>query len=139
MNKKNLKWIKYLILVAVLLAVLGLGIYSGTDVLTQKTETFRFVFVTDIHLQPDERSVDRFNQAVVYINNMKPKPRFVITGGDLIENSFARDFESADKLYNLYQSTCKKFDMPVYDVIGNNDVLIKGNRPISSRIWKKNV
>lgn len=123
MSKKNPKWIKYPILIAVVLAVLGFGIYSGIDVLTQEKETFRFVFVTDIHLRPDERSVDRFNQAVVYINNMKPKPRFVITGGDLIENSFARDFDSADKLYSLYQKTCKKFDMPVYNVVGNNDVL----------------
>ncbi len=122
MNKKNLIRIKFLFIIAVLSVVLGLGNYSGIAVPPEKAETFRFVFATDIHLKPDKHSVDKFNRAIAYINNMKPKPHFVITGGDLIENSYALDFDSADKLYNLYQNTCKKFDMPVHDVVGNNDL-----------------
>lgn len=128
MNKKKLVRIKSLFIVTVLSVVLGSANYSGIAVQTEKPETFRFIFATDIHLKPDKHSVGIFNQAIAHINNMKPKPHFVITGGDLIENSYILDFDSADKLYNLYQNTRKNFDMPVHDVIGNNDLFLRSKR-----------
>ena len=128
MSRKKQVRIKSLFIVTVLSVVLGLANYSGIALLTEEPETFRFIFATDIHLKPEKHSVDMFNQAIAHINNMKPKPHFVITGGDLIENSYALDFDSTDKLYNLYQNTCKKFDMPVHDIIGNNDLFLRSKK-----------
>lgn len=89
----------------------------------ESEEGFRFLFVTDLHLNPGVNSVSRMNRAVGQINGLKPKPDFVIMGGDLIENMYIRDYESAVKLYDLYEETCARLNIPVYSVLGNNDVV----------------
>jgi 3',5'-cyclic AMP phosphodiesterase CpdA len=63
------------------------------------------------------------NRVVDQINGLKPKPDFVIMGGDLIENMYIKDYESAEGSYDLYDEICAQLDMPVYNVLGNNDVV----------------
>jgi len=46
----------------------------------------------------------------------------VITGGDLVMDVLGVGYERADSLYTLYDSLSKKFDMPVYNTIGNHEV-----------------
>jgi 3',5'-cyclic AMP phosphodiesterase CpdA len=60
---------------------------------------------------------------VEQINNLEPQPDFVILGGDLIENMYIRDYESASGLYDVFQETTARLNMPVYSVLGNNDVV----------------
>ncbi len=79
--------------------------------------------MTDLHLHPGEDSVSRVNRAIDQINDLKPRPDFVILGGDLIENMYVRDQQSAVELYDLYEETIARLTMPVYSVLGNNDVV----------------
>ncbi len=72
---------------------------------------------------PDERALEGFNQAVVSINDLKPQPHFVIMGGDLVENEYTRTLENAEKMFDLYQETTMKLRMPVYNILGNNDII----------------
>ena len=67
---------------------------------------FRFVFMTDIHLEPIEKAVTGFDYAIEHTNFLKPE--FVITGGDLIADALAQSFERSDSLYKLYNQTIKK-------------------------------
>lgn len=83
-------------------------------------DEFSFAFMTDIHVQYADRASEGFLQAINEVN--KRKPDFVITGGDLIMDALGVSYERADSLYTLYDSLSKKFDMPVYNTIGNHEV-----------------
>ena len=85
-------------------------------------ESFRFVFLTDIHLQPERRAVEGFRAAINAVNNLDPKPAFVVTGGDMIMDALNQKFERADSLYDLYSELTTEFDMPVYNCIGNHEI-----------------
>lgn len=74
-------------------------------------------------MHPGEDSVSRMDRAVEQINSLDPQPDFVILGGDLIENMYIKDYESAAGLYDLYEAICDRLNMAVYSVIGNNDVV----------------
>ncbi|MBD3288854.1 metallophosphoesterase [candidate division KSB1 bacterium] len=95
-------------------------ITCGTDIARQ--ESFRFVFMTDIHLQPERGAIEGFRQAIDSVNALNPKPDFVITGGDLIFDAIKQNEKRADSLYNLYFETAKRFQMPVYHTIGNHEI-----------------
>lgn len=81
---------------------------------------FTFVFMTDIHLQPEKNAVEGFTKAIEKVNSLKPD--FVITGGDLVMDALGVNFERADMLYDLYAENMKKFNMPVYNTMGNHEV-----------------
>ncbi len=79
-----------------------------------------FVFMTDIHIQPERNAIEGVKKAIQKINELKPD--FVITGGDLIMDALAVSYERADSLYNLYNETIKLIKAPVYNTIGNHEI-----------------
>jgi 3',5'-cyclic AMP phosphodiesterase CpdA len=81
---------------------------------------FTFVFMTDIHVQPEKNAVEGFRSAIRKVNELKPE--FVVTGGDLIMDALGQTFGRADSLYDLYTSLSKEFDMPVYNTLGNHEI-----------------
>ena len=81
---------------------------------------FSFVFMTDIHLQPEKNAVAGFNKAIDHVNSLDPD--FVITGGDLVMDALGQQFERADMLYSLYMENCKNFNVTVYNTMGNHEV-----------------
>jgi Icc protein len=106
--------IRYLLLFLILSVTLSLN--SCTD----KANAFRFVFMTDIHLQPERKASEGFASAIKKVNALDPD--FVITGGDLIMDALGQSFGRADSLYNLYQTMLPLFKMPVYNTMGNHEV-----------------
>ena len=93
-------------------------IFSQTN--NYNSETFSFVFCTDIHVQHERNAVQGFEQAIDTIN--KFNPAFVITGGDLIMDALGQSYERADSLYDLYKEVSKRFHMPVYNTMGNHEI-----------------
>jgi len=85
-----------------------------------KEEGFSFVFMTDIHLQPERNAPEGFKQAIDTVNELKPD--FVITGGDLIMDALGQSYGRADSLYKLYADVAKNFNMPVYNTMGNHEI-----------------
>jgi 3',5'-cyclic AMP phosphodiesterase CpdA len=83
-------------------------------------DSFRFVFMTDIHVMPERRGAEGFAAAIERVNEIGPD--FVITGGDLIYDALETSYERADSLYDLYISMCGSFRMPVHHTIGNHEV-----------------
>jgi len=82
--------------------------------------SYRFVFMTDIHVQPERKAEQGLRQAIAKVNGLNPE--FVITGGDLIMDALGQSYERSTQLYDLYDEICKDFKMPVYNTIGNHEV-----------------
>lgn len=87
-----------------------------------KKNSWSFVHFTDIHVQPELRAAQGFRQAVLTMNQLKPKPVLAIAGGDLVMDAFEQDYSKADQLYELYRGIAKDIDFPVYPVLGNHDL-----------------
>jgi len=85
-----------------------------------RAEEFTFVFMTDIHVQPERNAVEGFKKAIDAVNALNPD--FVITGGDLIMDALGVGYERADSLFNIYNEMQKLFNMPVYNTIGNHEI-----------------
>ena len=82
--------------------------------------SFSFVFMTDIHLQPELNAPQGFKHAMDSVNSLNPD--FVITGGDLIMDALGQSYERSDSLYNLYQEMIPQLKMPVYNTLGNHEI-----------------
>lgn len=87
---------------------------------TQTDDEFSFVFMTDIHVQPERMSTEGFLQAIDSVNKLNPD--FVITGGDLVMDVLGQNYERSDLLYSLYSKCLERFKMPVYNTIGNHEI-----------------
>ncbi len=87
---------------------------------TDNKNSFSFVFMTDIHLQPEKNAAVAFQKVIDNVNQLNPD--FVITGGDNIMDALAQNRERSDSLYNLFSSMITKLKMPVYTTIGNHDI-----------------
>ena len=115
---KNLRLIEQLSFLLIML------FFAGCDTTNKDTskddESFTFVFMTDIHLQPEKNAVEGFNKAIDSVNKLNPE--FVITGGDLVMDVLGQDFERSEMLYNLYNKSLQRFNMPVYNTMGNHEI-----------------
>jgi len=102
-----------------LVLLVGFNRCSKLDV-NSVSDEFSFVFMTDIHVQPERHADEGFRQAAQVVNELKPD--FVITGGDLIMDALGQSWERSDSLYNLYREISEDFTMPVYNTIGNHEI-----------------
>src|SRR5262245_8935040 len=82
-------------------------------------DEFSFIFMTDIHLQPELGAVTAFKKAIDTANKIDAD--FVMTGGDLVYDVL-RGPSRADSLFQLYKQTIKGLNKPVYHVIGNHEL-----------------
>ncbi|MBN2071722.1 MAG: metallophosphoesterase [Candidatus Krumholzibacteriota bacterium] len=85
-----------------------------------RAESFRLVFMSDIHLMPELNGTGGFRAAIERINQLDPD--LVITGGDLIYDALEVDQSRAGYLYDLYIEMRGGIEAPVYDVIGNHEI-----------------
>lgn len=84
-------------------------------------ENFSFVFLPDIHLQPDSAVVAGFEKTVRQVNRLHPD--FVLTGGDMIYTAKNVNDQKAKILFNLMDREFKKFKMPVHLTMGNHETV----------------
>lgn len=83
---------------------------------------FRFVHMTDIHVQPELRAAEGLRAAIQAAHAMTPRPDFILTGGDLVFDVLNVTHERAKSLFDLYAAICRDSDIPVRDCIGNHEV-----------------
>lgn len=96
------------------------GCTSNTKPIHIEKPLFTFAFLTDIHVQPERQAMEGFSKAIDMINKLNPD--FVLTGGDGIYDALGKTYERADSLYRIYDSLQKRFNMPVYNTMGNHEV-----------------
>lgn len=87
---------------------------------TGESDSFSFVFMTDIHLNSGNNATKWFHRVIYDVNKLNPD--FVLTGGDNIADALSQNWERADILYRHYNSMMEELNMPVYNTLGNHDV-----------------
>jgi len=92
-------------------------VFQITLLLAQKN--FSFVYLPDIHLQPDSAVLASFRQLAGQVNRLRPD--FVLTGGDMIYTAKNVDDKKAEKLFDLMDTEFRQFKMPVYLTMGNHE------------------
>ncbi len=113
----NLNYSKVKTLIGIFFMIIILSACSNQQ---SSEQEFSFLFMTDIHVQPERRAMEGFEMAIEKANALKPD--FVITGGDLIMDALGQTESRADSLYDIYVDLAKKFSMPVYNTLGNNEM-----------------
>ncbi len=84
-------------------------------------DEFVFVQITDIHIDTKEEHIAIFEQAIDEINDIAPA--FVIATGDLVLKGDEVVIPQAREWFDIYSTLIQDFEMPIYNVIGNHDVV----------------
>jgi Icc protein len=121
--------IKTLFLFIVFLTSVSCSSEVQSNAEKNQSDSFSFVFITDIHLDYDSVTLNDFDNAVRTINMLNPD--FIITGGDNVKDATHPGESYADSLYNLYASQIERFNMPVYTGIGNHEVFGVNNPEVN--------
>lgn len=97
---------------------------------TEAPGAFRFVQMTDIHVQPQLRGGDGLRAALEAAHNLSPRPDFILTTGDLVFDALNTPEPRVRKLFDLYTSICRDSDLPIRQCIGNHEVFGWSNSKI---------
>lgn len=88
--------------------------------------SFRFIFMTDIHLWDKNQAAEGFQRALD--TAMALQPDFLITGGDLVMDVLRTSHSRADSLFMQYKQATCNLPVPVYNALGNHEVYGWGNK-----------
>lgn len=113
-----MKYLKIVFVTVVVLVHSKCSDVQSPDVLSE--DSFSFVFMTDIHLQPEKNAPQGFEKAIIKAKELKPD--FVIMGGDMIMDALGTSYERADSQYVMYKEAITAFDVPVYNTLGNHEL-----------------
>lgn len=119
--KRILSTAAAMLILAASLFILNFSNLTRVEAGSEPQGEFTFAFLADIHLQPELEAGKGFRKAIDMVNQLRPD--FVITGGDLIMDALEAGYSRADSLYRMYAQFSAHFRMPVYNTIGNHDIL----------------
>jgi len=100
--------------------ILSFVIFFNLTILSAQ-KNFSFIFLPDLHLNPDTEVLTNFTSVSKQVNRLRPD--FVITGGDMIYTAKSVDDKKASVLYDLMDEQLEKFRMPVYLTMGNHETV----------------
>ena len=83
-------------------------------------DSFSFIFMTDIHYQPERGASQAFEIAIDTANKLDAD--FVLTGGDLVYDVLRGNFDRSDSLFKMYKKATERLKMPIYHCIGNHEL-----------------
>ncbi|MGQ9505812.1 MAG: metallophosphoesterase family protein [Thermogutta sp.] len=90
---------------------------------------FRFVHMTDLHLQPELKASEGLAACLEHIQALDPKPDFILTGGDLIMDALEQGEDRSSALFDLLKRVFRdNNDIPVRHCLGNHDVFGWGKK-----------
>ncbi len=95
------------------------------------SDAFRFVFMPDEHLRRERKSPRGMAQALDSLDMLDPRPKFIVTGGDLIHNCRDLTIHDGENMADLFQTIWNDHtDLPTYHCIGNHDPLGWRNKDV---------
>jgi 3',5'-cyclic-AMP phosphodiesterase len=140
MNRRN--FIRNGTLVSAAATIVPDTLESYTFSSAQKKTSFRAVFMSDIHVKPDEISQAGMRKAIRHINNLKQKPVFIINGGDSIMDALAADKNKTQAQWDVWNTILQSENkLPIYHCTGNHDVWgwqVKDDNIKSDPLYDKN-
>ncbi len=123
-------------------AVAGMGALA-TSVLEVSAETdstdsgatpdFSFVHLTDMHVTPKRWGDKGYRKCLESLRDLKPKPAFLMMGGDLAFDGLYTPKSDFEEQIRLYKEITNGIGISHYNCMGNHDVLgWSGRRKVSS-------
>ncbi len=108
------------------------GIFLGSGArpaLADGSKGFRFVHLTDLHIQPERAADQGVTKCLKAIESLNPKPDFIMLGGDLVYDVFDNSETRAKLLYDMLLKTfADNTGLPVKPCMGNHDILGWGKK-----------
>lgn len=84
---------------------------------------FRFVHLTDLHVQPERGADQGVIQALSRVHELDPAPDFIQLGGDLIMDALGEDETRSRMQFRLLNTIMSDHtDLPLKYCLGNHDV-----------------
>jgi predicted MPP superfamily phosphohydrolase len=84
--------------------------------------SIRIAHLTDFHIQPEQRAGEGVASCLKHVMSLADKPDLLITGGDLVMDSFEQEFGRTKTLWDLYTKVLKdECGIPVHHTLGNHD------------------
>ncbi len=96
--------------------------WASSSLAAETGQPFKFVFLTDPHVQPEKGAVQGVKQCFAKVNALEQRPQFVITGGDLIMDALEMGSDRVRLQWQLWDECMKTLEVPAYHTIGNHDV-----------------
>lgn len=83
---------------------------------------FRFVHLADLHIQPELGAARGVRECLDAVHALKPRPDFILTGGDLVMDLLAVDVARAKVQFDLLDKVTRDSEIPIRHCVGNHDV-----------------
>lgn len=112
------------------LTIAGIDPLFSQPAPTSGASAFRFAFVTDLHLLEKGalRSVEGIAAALQAVENLNPRPDFIIAGGDLVHSSRDLSIADAARSMDVFMKTWRdNTSLPAHWVFGNHDLVATSN------------
>jgi 3',5'-cyclic AMP phosphodiesterase CpdA len=112
-----------------LLAALAASRLDGLAAPAAPAESFRFAFLTDLHLLKDGalRSVQGIAMCLQAVEELNPRPDFILVGGDLVNDARDLSIFDANRGYDLFLKTWhNNTSLPAHWTFGNHDLCATG-------------
>jgi len=114
-------------MLAAALSVSGLGGTAAWGALRARAvgraRALRFAHLTDIHIQPERQAAAGLAACVHHVQADPDKVELVITGGDLVMDSFDAGFDRTKQQWDLYTGVLRsECGVPVRHCLGNHDI-----------------
>lgn len=85
--------------------------------------SLRFTHLTDTHIQPELRAEAGVASCLRHVQDRTDAPTLLVTGGDLIMDSFAEGFDRTKQQWGLFTGALKReCSIEVRHCIGNHDI-----------------
>ena len=107
------------------LTVGGLDAFAEATTPIIRAEPFRFAFLSDLHLMPDEslRSAEGIAACLAAVEKLDPRPEFILCGGDLVNRARFLTMDQAEKSLDLFLKIWNdNTSLPVHWIFGNHDL-----------------
>lgn len=94
----------------------------GLKAAVENEEEYIFVHVTDTHVSQSLRSLKGLSRFVREVNNLEPKPRFIVNSGDLLNlhKALLNTPEAGRADFRSYVGIMNHLTMPHYNVAGDH-------------------
>lgn len=119
------------------------GIVEAQNLEKPKGKPFRVVHMTDFHCQPELNAGPFIEKAIGEAMSLKPKPQFVLGGGDFVMDAMSAEQGRVKTQFDLLLSLVRaNMEVPLHPCIGNHDIWgwdkTKSKTSGEEALWGKN-
>lgn len=101
--------------------LLGLG--HAPSIARPRRRAIRFAHMTDFHCQPERRAREGMAAALAHVSGLRDRPELILTGGDLIMDSFEQGDARTAQQWDLFTKTLRdETPIAVEHCLGNHDI-----------------